>query len=167
MLAAFAVTSLIGVEEGKIVSELTEYVMQNDRVQTFELNGHEAMLLTSKHENSISYNQSLSYLVKEKKDCTVVLIVDAVSRKYFTSETSWLWDIDFELLKDDCVKRIILAGKYVHDLKSRFEYTDIDKEKIISFEDLDNMMQDVKRNSIGKIYVVTCFSDRMKFMDRR
>ena len=167
MLAAFAVTNLIGVDEEKIVSELTEYVMKNDRVQSFELNGHEAMLLTSKHENSISYNQSLTYLVKEKKDCTVVLIVDAVSRKYFTSETSWLWDIDFELLKDDCVKRIVLAGKYVHDLKSRFEYADIEKEKIVAFKNLDDMMRDVKTNSVGNIYVVTCFSDRMKFMDRR
>ncbi|MBO5179974.1 MAG: DUF1727 domain-containing protein [Clostridia bacterium] len=167
MLAAFAVTNLIGVDEEKIVSELTEYVMQNDRVQSFELNGHKAMLLTSKHENSISYNQSLTYLVNDKKDCTVVLIVDAVSRKYFTSETSWLWDIDFELLKDDCVKRIVLAGKYVHDLKSRFEYADIDKEKIVAFKNLDDMMRDVKTNSVGNIYVVTCFSDRMKFMDRR
>lgn len=167
MLAAFAVTNLIGVHEDKIVSELTQYVMQNDRVQSFELNGHESMLLTSKHENSISYNQSLSYLVREKKDCTVVLIVDAVSRKYFTSETSWLWDIDFELLNDDCVKKIVLAGKYVHDLKSRFEYTDIDNDKIVAFEDLDDMMQEVKEKSIGNIYVVTCFSDRMKFMNRR
>lgn len=167
MLAAFAVTSLIGVGEEKIVSELTKYVMQNDRVQTFELNGHEAMLLTSKHENSISYNQSLTYLVNEKKDCTVVLIVDAVSRKYFTSETSWLWDIDFELLKDDCVKKIVLAGKYVHDLKTRFDYTDIDASKISTYENLDDMMQVVKENSIGNIYVVTCFSDRMKFMNRR
>lgn len=167
MLAAFAVTNLIGVTEEKIVSELTEYVMRNDRVQTFELNGHEAMLLTSKHENSISYNQSLTYLVKEKKDCTVVIIVDAVSRKYFTSETSWLWDIDFELLKDNCVKKIVLAGKYVHDLKTRFDYTDIDKSKITPYENLDDMMQAVKEKSIGNIYVVTCFSDRMKFMNRR
>lgn len=167
MLAAYAVSNLIGIDEEKIVNELTEYVMQNDRIQSFEVGKHEAMLLTSKHENSISYNQSLAYLVKEKKDCTVVLIVDAVSRKYFTSETSWLWDIDFELLKDECVKRIVLAGKYVHDLKSRFEYTDIDSEKIVSYINLDDMMRDVKTNSIGKIYVVTCFSDRMKFMDRR
>ena len=167
MLAAYAVSNLIGVDEEKIVSELTEYVMQNDRIQSFEVGKHEAMLLTSKHENSISYNQSLTYLVKENKECTVVLIVDAVSRKYFTSETSWLWDIDFELLKADCVKRVVLAGKYVHDLKSRFVYTNIDSEKIVSYINLDDMMRDVKTNSIGKIYVVTCFSDRMKFMDRR
>ncbi len=167
MLAAFAVTNLIGVEEKNIISVLTDYVIKNDRVQNFTLNGHEAMLLTSKHENSISYDQSLLYITRENKPCTVVIIVDAVSRKYFTSETSWLWDIDFELLKADCVKKIVLAGKYVHDLVTRFQYTGISQDKIIAKENLDEMMNEVKENSIGNIYVVTCFSDRMKFMNRR
>ena len=32
---------------------------------------------------------------------------------------------------------------------------------------LDEMMKETKENSIGDVYVVTCFSDRMKFLDRR
>jgi hypothetical protein len=28
------------------------------------------------------------------------------------------------------------------------------------------MMQEIKDNAEGNIYVVTCFSDRMKFMNR-
>lgn len=167
MLATFAVTRLIGLKDDKIVEALNNYIMKNDRVQKFELNGKHGMLLTSKHENSISYNQSLLYITRENNPCTVVIIVDAVSRKYFTSETSWLWDIDFELLKHDCVKKVVLAGKYVHDLVTRFEYSGIDMKKVKATEDLDDMMDEVKENSVGSIYVVTCFSDRMKFMSRR
>lgn len=166
-LAAFTVASIVGLEPERIIEKLNQYKLQNDRVQTFDIAGKKGMLLTSKHENSISYNQSLRYIVKEKKPCTVVVIVDAVSRKYFTSETSWLWDIDFELLNAECVKNIIIAGKYVHDLSIRFEYANIDKNKIIEEPDLDEMMRKVKESKNENIYVVTCFSDRMKFMDRR
>lgn len=166
-LAAYAVTSIIGVEPKNIIEKLNQYILKNDRIQTFEIEGKKGMLLTSKHENSISYNQSIRYIVKENKPCTVVIIVDAVSRKYFTSETSWLWDIDFELLEADCVKNIILAGKYVHDLAIRFSYTNIDKNKITKEANLDEMMKIVKESKNENIYVVTCFSDRMKFMDRR
>lgn len=166
-LAAFAVANIVGLDGEKIADGLNQYKLKNDRVQTFDIEGKKGMLLTSKHENSISYNQSLRYIVKENKPCTVVIIVDAVSRKYFTSETSWLWDIDFELLDADCVKNVILAGKYVHDLALRFDYTNIDKEKIIKEADLDEMMKKVKDTKNENIYVVTCFSDRMKFMDRR
>lgn len=167
LLASFAVAKLFGIDEDKIVSTLTEYVALNGRVQTFTLNGHNSMLLTSKHENSISYNQSLSYVVNQGMPCTVVVIVDAVSRKYFTSETSWLWDIDFELLSAPCVEKVILGGKYANDLAVRFEYSNVDMNKVSIKEDLDEMMKETKENAVGDIYVVTCFSDRMKFMDRR
>lgn len=167
VLTTFAVASLIGLEGEKIAKTLSDYVLQNDRIQTFDLDGKHGMLLTSKHENSISYNQSLQYIVKENKPCTVVVIVDAVSRKYFTSETSWLWDIDFELLKAECVKNIILAGKYSHDLSIRFKFAGVDKNKIVTETDLDKMMEDVKQTKNKNLYVVTCFSDRMKFMNRR
>lgn len=166
MLATFAITSLMGIKPENIIRTLNDYIMKNDRVQAFEIGKHKGMLLTSKHENSISYNQSIAYVVNEDKPCTVVLIVDAVSRKYFTSETSWLWDIDFEKLNANCVKKIILAGQYVHDLKARFTYSDIDMKKVIIAKNLDIMMQEVKEQSEGDIYVITCFSDRMKFMNR-
>lgn len=167
LLSTFAVAKLIGVEEENIRRTLNDYVIKNDRVQTFDIAGKKGMLLTSKHENSISYDQSLQYIVKEDKPCTVVIIVDAVSRKYFTSETSWLWDIDFELLKADCVKTVILSGKYVNDLTIRLKYANVSKEKIIATPDLDEMMKAVKESTNENIYIVTCFSDRMKFLDRR
>lgn len=167
ILATFAISKLFGIDEETIVNTLTDYIIKNDRVQSFDLNGHSAMLLTSKHENSISYNQSLSYVINQNKPCTVVVIVDSISRKYFTSETSWLWDIDFEMLASDCVKKIVLAGKYSNDLMVRFENSCIGMEKVIPKSNLDEMMHEVKENSIGDIYIVTCFSDRMKFLDRR
>lgn len=166
VLAAFAVSSLLEIKPENILKTLNDYIMKNDRVQTFEVAGHNGMLLTSKHENSISYNQSISYVLSEDKPCTVVFIIDAVSRKYFTSETSWIWDIDFEKLNAHCVKKVILAGKYVHDLIARFEYSDIDKSKVTVAHTLDEMMKEVREHSEGSVYVITCFSDRMKFLDR-
>ena len=55
----------------------------------------------------------------------------------------------------------------MHDLVTRMEYARIDSEKIIAKADLDELMKEAKENSIGKVYVITCFSDRMKFLNRR
>ena len=165
-LAAFSVGKLVGIEDEKIINSLTDYILKNDRIQKFKIGEHEGMLLTSKHENSIAYNQSISYIIKENKPCTVVVIVDQISRKYFTSETSWIWDIDFEKLNADCVKKIVLAGKYVNDLIARFDYSNCDKSKTNSFSNLDEMMSFVKENAEGDVYVVTCFTDRDKFTSR-
>ena len=167
LLFAFAVCSLMGIDESKIKEHLDNYIIKNDRVQSFKISNNDVMLLTSKHENSISYNQSLTFIKNQNKECAVVIIVDAISRKYFTSETSWLWDIDFELLNSPNVKKVIVAGKYKYDVLVRLKYASIDENKIVNTDSLDDMMDNVKNNDYKNVYVVTCFSDRMKFLDRR
>ena len=64
------------------------------------------------------------------------------------------------------MKKIILAGQYVHDLKARFTYSDIDMKKVIIAKNLDIMMQEVREQAEVYIYVITCLSDSMKFMNR-
>ena len=96
----------------------------------FKAGERKGVLLTSKHENSVSYNQSISLAANAKRKSTVVIIVDSISRKYFTGEISWLWDIDFEKLNSPSVEKVILSGKYAFDLANRFYYTDIPQNKI-------------------------------------
>ena len=129
-LAAFAAASLLGVAPESIVRSISDYTLQNGRIVRFAIGKHPGVLLASKHENSVSYDQSLrAAVVNVGLLKTVIIIVDAVSRKYFTSDVSWLWDIDFELLKSENVQRIVLAGLYCNDLATRFDYTEIPQEK--------------------------------------
>ncbi len=166
ILAAFSVASLVGIEGKDIVPHLNNYVLKNGRVVTFSLGTRKGILLTSKHENSISYNQSLRLAASDKEGCDVVIIVDAVSRKYFTSDVSWLWDIDFHLLCSENVKQIVLAGTYCNDLAVRFSYTDVDRDKITVVNTVEEAINYLQQERREKIYVITCFSDKDKFLSR-
>lgn len=166
ILAAFTACSLVGVESEKIAQTINNYVLKNGRVTTFNLGKRQGVLLTSKHENSISYDQSLKLASDDKDGCDVVIIVDAISRKYFTSDTSWLYDIDFHLLASDNVKRIILAGAYANDLAARFSYINIYDGKITVTESIEKAVELLSTEDTEKIYVITCFSDKGKFLER-
>ncbi len=166
ILAAFTACSLVGVESEKIAQTINNYVLKNGRVTTFNLGKRQGVLLTSKHENSISYDQSLKLASDDKDGCDVVIIVDAISRKYFTSDTSWLYDIDFHLLASDNVKRIILAGAYAFDLAARFSYINIYDGKITVTESIEKAVGLLGTEDTEKIYVITCFSDKGKFLER-
>lgn len=164
ILATYSVCSLIGIEGSVIANSIQNYVLKNGRVVSFTLGERQGTLLTSKHENSVSYDNSLMLAADDKEGCDVVIIVDAVSRKYFTSDVSWLWDINFELLKSENVNEIILSGTYVNDLITRFSYTGIDENKIKAIADIDQMADYLKTSGNRKLYVVTCFSDKGKFL---
>ena len=95
---------------------------------------------------------------------TVVVIVDAVSRKYFTSDTSWLWDICFDALNTANTEHIYLLGRYSNDLFVRFSYTGIPKDKISVMESIPEAVETIKAAGHKSLYTITCFSDKEKFL---
>ena len=164
ILAAYAVSRRVGVPAETAAGVIGNYVLKNGRMQMFRLGGRRGTLLTSKHENSIAYDTNLRYIQDSGTECEVVVIVDAVSRKYFTSETSWLWDIDFDRLNAPNVKRVILSGRYCNDLAERFSYAPLPPEKWEVIETIPGAADALKASGGGEIFVLTCFSDRDKFL---
>lgn len=165
ILAAWAVCSLAGADPKTMAETLNHYVPKSGRKITFTLGGWHGTLLTSKHENSVAYDTNLHYICTVGQPCTVLVLVDAISRKYFTGETSWLWDIDFEQLNCKTVENVILCGKYVNDLAMRMAYTDIAPEKIACYDTAMQAAETLEQAGHGELYVVTCFSDRNKLLD--
>lgn len=166
ILAAYAVCSMAGIEGEKIAACIDNYTLKNGRVTTFQNGALKGTLLSSKHENSISYDQSIRVALRHKGDCTVTIIVDAISRKYFTSDTSWLWDVDFEMLGAEHIQKILLVGNYCHDLATRFAYTGINPEKIVMIQDIQQAVDYQQESCTGYQYVITCFSDKDKFLTK-
>ena len=162
--AAVAASSAVGVSVSDSVKALDGYGLTSGRVTSLPVGGDDSLLLLSKHENSFAYDRSLSWILEQKKPCTVIVLVNAISRKYYTSETSWLWDIDFDLLADEHVKKVVLAGRYVNELAMRFEMSSVDNSKIVRNTDLSGLRECVENNAVGCIYAVTCFSDKATLM---
>lgn len=164
ILACYAVCSIIGIDGKTVAENISSYVLKNGRVVEYRLGKAHGTLLTSKHENSVSYDQSIRYSVQQKEPHAVIIIVDAVSRKYFTGETSWLWDIDFGMLNAENTEHIYLLGKYANELYVRFSYTDTDSSKISLFESIPEGIEEIKNAGHSSLYTITCFSDKDKFL---
>lgn len=165
ILAAYTVARLMGIAPEKIAADMSDYVLKNGRVITFVKGSRSGTLLAAKHENSIAYDLCLRVAREYKDGCDLMIIVDNVSRKYFTSDVSWLWDIDFETLNTGHVDRIILAGKYVNDLKVRFDAAGIDPDRISLFEGIHEAVESLDNGRSEHVYVLTCFSDKGKFLN--
>ncbi len=164
ILATYTLCSLIGIHGAEVAKVTSNYILKNGRYIEFDLGKHQGTFLISKHENSVSYDMSFRYAVSQGKKCSVMVIVDAVSRKYFTSETSWLWDIQFDWLNADCVEKVYLCGKYCNDLAMRLSFSTVNQDKIKVVEDIATACEELKNNGDEQLYAVTCFSDRMKFL---
>ena len=166
LIGAFAACSMVGCTHESILQAFSAYKFKTGRVLEFKLGLNNGTFLLAKHENSVAYDCTMQTAINSGEDFTLLVIVDAISRKYFTSETSWLWDINFEKLGISKIKKLVLAGTYVYDLASRIAFTDIPKDMITLCETVDEACVELNKDCIGHLYVLTCFSDKQKFLDR-
>lgn len=163
ILAAYSVCSLIGVNSKVIVESLNEYFDKNGSIKNFKLGLNRGILLTSKYENPVSFNQNIDYIIRSEDDCTVVIMVNEINKNHFTIDTSWLWDINFDWLNTKNVKEIIVTGLYTSDIAIRLSYADIDMSKVYVNANIHEAIEHTKEHE-RFIYCLTSHSNEDSFI---
>lgn len=114
-------------------------------------------VLNNKNENSTTFNQSLLFLERFKDQKTIVIGWREISRRYNFDDLSWLYDIDFELLKHHDIDKIVCVGIHRYDIATRMKYAGISEKKIVVFDDLKEASNEIKFKTKGNIYAILNF----------
>lgn len=100
-----------------------------------------------------------------KKKVSLIIVVNSVSRKYYTADTSWLWDISFEKLSSGNIKNIWLGGCCAFDVAARLEAAGVGGKISCIEPDLKELAGAVKNSDTADIFALTCLSDRAGLID--
>lgn len=156
ILAAFTTLSLNDMNEEKVTNLINEISNNKKIYNTYKYKDRNVYVLNNKAENATTYNQSILFTHRDKKLKTIVLGWKEISRRYNFDDVSWLYDIDFEMLKNDKIDKIICTGPQKYDLATRIKYANIDENKIVCFDDLFDAEKEIKKSS-GNIYAILNF----------
>ena len=156
-LAAYALCNTIELSTEQIQKELNDDVMESKRMKIEHINGRAIEMIESKNENALSYLQSIRYIRNKTGIKTVILGFENVSRRYSYNDLSWLYDVDFELLKDDGIDKIFCIGRFKWDVYTRLIYAGIDPNKLVLVDDINNLINMVLEQSTGNIFTMVCF----------
>lgn len=154
-LIAYSFTKSLNLSNEIILNALNEDIIRS-RFNIFKLGNRKFQILTNKNENNLSYMQSFDFINKQKDIKTIIFGFNNSSRKYTENDISWIWDIDFELLKNKNINKILLIGKFRYDILVRMIYAGIKKEKIILVDDINNIIEILKTKTKGSIYSIVC-----------
>lgn len=165
IVACYTVCKLNKVEDKKIVECLNNLSLKVRRLTEFEVDGVKGTILLSKNETPLSYNQSLEYIKKRKEPKTVAIGFTRVSGRYDLKDLSWLYDINFELLNDKSVERIILIGPFAYDIATRLKLAKIDSKKFMYCFDYKNSFDYLIKNTKGHLYCVVYFDLDYQYLD--
>ena len=124
VLAAFATACSIDLEATYIVERLKTFKAAFGRQERVDFRGRHLILVLSK--NPAGFNETLRTAVDLAQGKNFVFGLN--DRKADGTDVSWIWDVDFELLKDHATL-IIPAGVRAHDLAVRMKYADLGAEE--------------------------------------
>ncbi len=166
LLACYTVCRLDKVSKENIVNCLNQLSLKVKRLNEFKFGENKGVVLLSKNETPLSYNQSLEYIKSKKREKTVAIGFTRISGRYDLKDLSWLYDINFELLNDKSIQKIILIGPFAYDLAVRLKTANIDSKKFLYCLDYKNSLDYCLKHSKGDLYCVLYFDLNYLYIDQ-
>lgn len=157
ILAAFTTSVTLGLDPNEVAKTLSNINRNKKLYDEYQYQGRKVTVLNNKNENNTTFNQSLLFIDRFKEEKTIVIGWKEISRRYNFDDLSWLYDIDFELLKKHNINKIICVGIHRYDIATRMKYAGIEEKKIAVFDTLEKAAIEIKVHSKGNIYAILNF----------
>ncbi len=151
ILAAYAALRTAGFSGEHFNDMLREFNPENGRMEQFRIQGTGVMLNLAK--NPAGFNQNISAVMQDTAPKDIIIVINDNAQD--GRDISWLWDVDFDLLKEESIKSITVSGIRCEDMRLRLKYVDIPS---ILESDLEKAVRDRVKDGTGNLYVLVNYT---------
>lgn len=133
-MAAFTTASLMGLDNEEITKGINKANSNSKIYNHCSYKGKEVYILNNKNENSTTFNQSILFTERFEGTKTIAVGWKEISRRYEFNDISWLYDVDFEILKNCDVQKVLCVGPDAKDIVERMKLAGFDEDTIIKLD---------------------------------
>ncbi len=144
----------MGYEATKIAELLKKIRLPEFREEQLTVNGIEVIRRAMKGQNASAAGSVLQSLIGEEGNKLVILMEDEMPDETTLETICWIWDTDFEYLKDDKIRKIIVSGRRHFDHNVRLLTAGIERSRMVHFEDDREIVNNLDVKGIDKIYIL-------------
>ena len=156
-MAAYTVSCLLGLEPENICKAINKIGRSSKMYNSYKYKNSEVYILNNKNENSTTFNQSLLFTERFEGSKTIVIGWKEISRRYEFDDLSWLYDVDFEILKNSNVDKIFCVGPQSFDIGTRIKLAGFEKSKIVICDTLNDAKEIIDTLDSKYIFAVVNF----------
>ena len=138
-----------------IENTLSQIKITDSRYTEEYINGIKIITHMAKGQNPVACSTVFEYVKKQPGKKVVLLMLDDVTDKRYSSETiAWHYDTDYEFLNDENISQIIVGGVRSKDLLIRLLLAGINENKITIVRDEYKMYEKIQMDNINSIYLL-------------
>lgn len=151
ILAAYAAIRTAGFSGNSFYEMLKSFNPENGRMEQFRIEGTGVMLNLAK--NPAGFNQNISAVMQDKSPKDIMIVINDNAQD--GRDISWLWDVDFDLLKEESIRSITVSGIRCQDMRLRLKYVDIPSELE---PDVESAVKSCVKKGTGNLYVLVNYT---------
>lgn len=152
-MAVISVMSIYHIEQGAVIESISKFELNNGRLESLEIKGTPTMINLAK--NPTGANVTLRILKEDKEEKELLFVLNDKIADGF--DVSWIWDINFELLSENKVTKVVTAGTRAYDIAIRIKTSGFDSKKIIPCLDMQEAIKELYKTSVKK-YVIANYT---------
>lgn len=155
MLATITLLKELGLTKEQINPVLKKQKIVDTRYSKEKIGNREVVTQLAKGMNPIACSRAFDYVRKEKGNKAVFLLLDDLHEAANGSENiAWHYDTDYEFLKEDSIKQILVAGARYLDTKVRLQMAEVEMEKVVCQRDENSLVEQLNLEGIDKIFIL-------------
>ena len=157
-LGAITLAVKIGISSSDIIKSFEGYKTVFGRAESCVLDGKNTIIQLIK--NPVGAGEVLQTVCDDKSAKILIIINDDYADG---RDVSWLWDANFELLKD-YDKKIVVSGVRYADMAVRLKYAGVKQENILLEPDLKKSVKLALKNTNAdeKLYIMPTYTALLK-----
>jgi len=151
ILAAYAGIRTVGFSGEHFQDMLTRFNPENGRMEQFRIKGTGIVLNLAK--NPAGFNQNISAVMQESSPKDIIIAINDNAQDGI--DISWLWDVDFDLFRDESIHSITVSGIRCQDMRLRLKYVDIPS---VLEADVEKAIKSRIDDGVGNLYVLVNYT---------
>lgn len=155
ILSTIVVLKQIGLGRDQINESLKKQKIVDTRYSEEMIDNVKVITHLSKGMNPIACSRVFDYVRKYEGNKAVILLLDDLHEAANGSENiAWQYDTDYEFLKDESIKQIIIAGARYLDGYVRLLIAGVEKERIVCQRDELTAIDSLKLDGIETVFIL-------------
>lgn len=151
LIAVYGALNVLGESTDDFAGLLTSYKPQIGRMQEFPF---KKPVILSLSKNPAGFNQAIATVNTDKRKKDVIIAINDKAND--GRDVSWLWDVDFDKIKDENLNTLSTTGIRLWDISLRFKYADI-KVDLMTHDMEDAVLKALETDSEA-VYVLVNYT---------
>ena len=158
-LCAYSIAKELDIDNSTIKKSLESQSSSFGRQEVINIDDKEVKIILVK--NPAGYNQALETLCLNKNSFSSAFLLN--DNYADGTDVSWIWDVNFENLKNSDIDEVYVSGLRAFDMAVRLKTAGIPSSKLIIEEDYEKLTSKIKNCKNKKLYVLETYTAMINY----